>query len=51
MDKQDFDDLTDLVDHAQNAQPVEPVAITGDERQVINSQGEHITLDDNKKAQ
>ena len=38
------DALTDLVEHAQEAKPVEPAATTSNDRQVVNQQGETITL-------
>lgn len=46
MDKEKFDDLTDLVEHAQAAP--EPQTEPAKERQVENTQGEKITLDDKK---
>ena len=47
MDKERFDDLTDLVEHAQAAP--EPQSAPVQERQVENTQGEKITLDDKKR--
>jgi hypothetical protein len=38
------DALTDLVEHAQGAASAEPVASSSDDRQVVNQQGETITL-------
>ncbi|MDR3548541.1 MAG: hypothetical protein P4M11_09820 [Candidatus Pacebacteria bacterium] len=38
------DALTDLVEHAQDTAPVQPVTQPSDDRQVVNQQGETITL-------
>src|SRR3989344_3619621 len=38
------DALTDLVEHAEDAKPSEPITSPSGDRQVVNEQGETITL-------
>ncbi len=45
--KQSFDNLTDIVEKAQS-KPKETGSVSSTDRKVIDSQGETITLNDNK---